>query len=316
VVVCTKDRYSDLFETLRSLALVSVPRSWNVEWLLVDNGSTDGTANLTPDRMPGGPWRIVREPHPGLSRARNRALAEARGDILLFTDDDVRAPRDWLSRMVVPIVESAGDAVCGGVRLADHLQTAWLTERHRSWLACTETINPDRPDRLVGANMSFHRRVLSKVPEFDPSLGAGALGFHEESLFSWQLAAAGFRIAGALDCQVEHHPSPERITWLAFVNAAHRMGRSSAYVDYHWRHQPADIRLIDLWRGQLMLRARLALRHRERRDAVAPWWAIGAVSKVSYLRQMLYEQGRSRRYDRAVASCEETSHGWPCGSSG
>ncbi len=54
---------------------------------------------------------------------------------------------------------------------------------------------------MVGANMVFHRRVLSKVPGFDTDLGAGpgSLGFGEETLFSRQLTEAGFRIIGLFE---------------------------------------------------------------------------------------------------------------------
>jgi glycosyltransferase involved in cell wall biosynthesis len=45
----------------------------------------------------------MREPAPGKSRAQNTALAEARGEVLLFTDDDVEPAEDWIEKMARPL---------------------------------------------------------------------------------------------------------------------------------------------------------------------------------------------------------------------
>ena len=48
--------------------------------------------------------------------------------------------------------------------------------------------------------------MLAKVPGFDVELGRlKGLGNFEDTLFSWQLLAAGYKLVGALDVAVEHH---------------------------------------------------------------------------------------------------------------
>jgi GT2 family glycosyltransferase len=91
---------------------------------------------------------------------------------------------------------------------------------------------------MVGANMAFHRRVLDKVPGFDVELGPGpeGLGNFEDTMFSWQLIAAGYKLVGALDVAVEHHFDLTRLAWENVVDSARKMGRSHAFVFYHWRH--------------------------------------------------------------------------------
>jgi hypothetical protein len=128
--------------------------------------------------------------------------------MILFTDDDVRPPEDWIDGMCEPILLGKAQAVAGGVRIAPKLHRPWMEALHRGWLASTEGIDPAAPYTMFGANMGFSREVLSKVPAFDTELGPGALGFGDEMLFSWQLLEAGYQIHGALDVAVEHHFEP------------------------------------------------------------------------------------------------------------
>jgi hypothetical protein len=107
---------------------------------------------------------------------------------------------------------------------------------HRNWLAGTERGESD-PPRLVGANMAFSRRVLERVPAFDTELGPGRLGFGDDTLFSQQLLAAGYRLIEAADARVYHHFDPDRLTRASFLSAARKHGRSEAYLDRHWRHR-------------------------------------------------------------------------------
>ena len=65
--------------------------------LIVDNNCTDETANVVDAFRERLPIRRVRESRQGLAHARNRAVADFRGDVLLFTDDDVRFETGWLT---------------------------------------------------------------------------------------------------------------------------------------------------------------------------------------------------------------------------
>jgi glycosyltransferase involved in cell wall biosynthesis len=220
---------------------VTVPEGWAVELLVVDNGSTDHThAVVNEARLSNMSLRHVSEPVTGLSNARNRGLRETSREIILFTDDDVRVPWNWIEGMCRPILDGAADAVAGGVVFPAE-QSAILSRpalsSRRGWFASSEELNPKRPARMVGVNMAFHRRVLGRVPKFDVELGAGALGFGEESLFSLQLLAAGFEIVGALDIVVEHYFDLSRLTSETLADSARKMGRSHAFLFHHWEHK-------------------------------------------------------------------------------
>src|SRR5439155_19997286 len=75
------------------------------EVLVIDNNSTDRTRAVVAEFANAHPApRHVLETQQGLDHARNRAIGEARGEILLFGDDDILVQPDWIAQMVVPLL--------------------------------------------------------------------------------------------------------------------------------------------------------------------------------------------------------------------
>lgn len=238
IIIVTRDRADDLAQTLDAMNRLVLPDGCAAELLVVDNGSSDHTREVVEGcRLGNGiPTHWVCEEKPGLSNGRNRALAESEGAIILFTDDDVRPPADWISRMCQPILDGESEAVAGGVAIAPHLMRPWMKPRHKAWLASSEWLERGAPKSMVGANMVFARKVLEKVPGFDPELGAGALGCGEEGLFASQILEAGYRIADRIDVEIEHHFQESRLERGSWLAAAEKMGNSHAYLGHHWEH--------------------------------------------------------------------------------
>ena len=96
VAICTQNRADSLARTLESLcAMRCVPAS-EYEVVVVDNGSTDHTAKVCNEFAARLPIRYFFEEQRGLSVARNRAIREARGRYICWTDDDVTVGPGWL----------------------------------------------------------------------------------------------------------------------------------------------------------------------------------------------------------------------------
>ena len=300
IIICTCNRAEHLRQTLEAAGRLPVPAGYECELLVVDNGSTDDTADWVQSlTLPNMPLHYVLEARRGQCYARNTGMAAARGEIILFTDDDLRFPPDWIAGMCGPILRGEADAVAGGVKLAQHLVQPWMTLSHRGMFASTEGLDPDAPKFMVGANMAFSRRVLEQVPGFDTALGPGALGFFDESLFSWQLQAAGLRLGSALNVVVEHHPDPSRMSRTALLETQRKYGRSLAYIEHHWRHNTIKfpgLRLL-LRRARLLL-ASLTRRGEVRRLPYPPEWQMGHALTIALLDQYVQERRRPRCYAR------------------
>jgi glycosyltransferase involved in cell wall biosynthesis len=300
IIICTRNRADRLRRTLAAIAALPVPADLEAEIVVADNGSTDDTQAVV--RTFGGgriPVRHVFEPKPGQCQARNTGIAQSTGEVIVFTDDDVIPPAGWLEAMVLPIVSGDADAVAGGVAIPAHLQRPWMTGLHRSMLASTERLDPNHPSEMVGANMAFSRAVLQKVPRFDTELGPGAMGFGDETLFSWQLVRAGFRLKGALDVAVEHHFDPDRLSRASFLNAARLHGRSNGYLKYHWAgepYEPIRQRLYLLKRSLRLLYRRVRDRGQTLAPEGAPEWELRLLIDIWSLRQFLTETRRPCKY--------------------
>lgn len=300
IIICTHNHLASLQATLAVLGRVQVPSGLRVEVLVVANACTDGTsAYLETVRLPHMVCCPLHEPVKGQVRARNLALSAARGQFILFIDDDVHPSPDWLARLCTRLATGGEDALIGAVRLAPHLERPWMTRRHRAMLSVTEGLEDGWLTEMIGANMAFHRRVLEKVPRFDEELGPGALGFLDDSLFSWQLEAAGFRLGRAPEAVVEHHCEEDRLLRERYLESARMNGRGRAYVMHHWKHETLRFALFHMIVAQLkMARRRLISRRDTEAGEGCAEWELSLTTEIARLRRYSIERRRPRNYQR------------------
>src|SRR5262245_4019530 len=97
ICICTFNRSQSLRRTLDSLTSQNDIKAGAVEVLIVDNNCTDDTREVVEIFRERLPIRTRAESKQGLAHARNKAVVEFRGDVLLFTDDDVRFANGWLA---------------------------------------------------------------------------------------------------------------------------------------------------------------------------------------------------------------------------
>ena len=188
---------------------------------MVDNNSKDQTALAVEEfrRV----WPLLRyefEPMQGLSHARNHGIAAARGDLLLFTDDDVLPDPDWLEHTLAGIEKYGADA-CGGY-IAPIWETPpplWLTERFYGFLA----VRTDRGDDYTlteasqtpfGANMAIKKKVFDRVGLFDVSRGrtGSVLASGEDGEIFQRILASSFKVVFLAQSRVHHKVESFRLT--------------------------------------------------------------------------------------------------------
>lgn len=203
VVVCTRERPDDLRACLESLQMLD---PFPEEIVVVDNAPRSAATRQVVEAMPD--VRYVLEPRPGLSAARNAGLRHSTGDLIAFTDDDVRVHSKWVGRLRTAFSDPDVDAVTGLI-LPDELETPaqLFFERHHAGFGRNlRAVDFDRGffERMrryavpvwqlgAGANMAFRRRVFEELGGFDERLGAGASGCSEDSEMWYRILAAGGR---------------------------------------------------------------------------------------------------------------------------
>lgn len=236
VVVCAYNAGETLDDCLASLSAVTYPR---FEVVLVDDGSTDTTATIAA-RFPA--VKVVRVPNGGLAAARNVGLAHATGDIVAYTDADVRVDPDWLTYLVQPLLASAV-AGSGGPNVvpADDPWVAHAVARAPG--GPTHVMLDDRiAEHVPGCNMAFRRTALEAIGGFNPVyLRAG-----DDVDICWRLQAHGHTIGFAPAALVWHH---HRTSVAAYWRQQAGYGEGETWLEAH--HPEKFVGGQMLWRGRI-----------------------------------------------------------------
>ena len=233
VIPSTLERRDTLEKCLASLARLEYP---DFEVIVVDNRP----AGAPPVELEGA--RVVAEPRPGISAARNRGLAVARGEIIAFTDDDVVVDPKWLLAIALRFRDHPDEACVTGLVMAGEVETPAQRDleeyyggfgprhyepvshrmcRPRGWRnllrpATVDAVGADGQVRRSfslyaagsfgpGANMAFRGETLRRMGGFDRRLGAGTACRGGEDLVMFaRLAWCGYAV-GFEPAALVHH---------------------------------------------------------------------------------------------------------------
>jgi glucosyl-dolichyl phosphate glucuronosyltransferase len=238
VVICTYNREPILREMLASFYQQRSLDAIDHEVIVVDNNSSDGTAEAVKTFAGSPPPRYVFEPVQGLSRARNRGISESRGEIVAFLDDDVIVEADWLNAIRRCFDETGADAVGGKSTLLFRSPVPpWLGSGFRGNLSEVdlgdERLETHSPSSLFGVNISFRKSVLTKQGGFYEAVGriADQLLLGEETRLMKKILADGGRAFYEPRAVVRHIIGPDRLTWEYFHRYAAGEGLSQAILD-------------------------------------------------------------------------------------
>jgi GT2 family glycosyltransferase len=227
VVPCNFARPAQLRRCAERLVELDYP---DYEVIVVDNRPRD----VPEAEIPG--VRVMREPHPGISAARNRGIAVASGEIIAFTDDDAVVDRRWLralgerfarepdvvavSGLVVPLeletpaqilFEQSGNVTDRGfVPLTFEHVGRFQVLRHGPGRGMGQTRSIYMTGEFgSGVNMAFRTAVLRAAGGFDEALGTGTPACSGEDLAMLvELLTAGNRLAFEPGAIIQHsHPA-------------------------------------------------------------------------------------------------------------
>ncbi len=242
IAIPTHNRAALLGQTLASLGPLAIPAGARVECLVIDNASADATPAVVRAAGPAlkFPLRRVLEERVGSSFARNRAVDEARGELLCFVDDDVIVEPDWLLELVGEMERRRLDAACGMV-MPRFLAPcpSWLGPRLYVKLAvhdagAIEQMTPAEREQVhhyFSANVAFQRNAFELFGRFREDLGVvggNPISGEDTELFA-RIIARGGSVGFAARARVHHLIGPERLTASYLRRKSFAFGVGSAF---------------------------------------------------------------------------------------
>ena len=237
VVIPTYNRLDTLRHVVPSLLAQDLPPG-DFEVVVADSNSTDGTAEYLAGVAREHPFvRHVPGPYTGRASARNAGIAAARAPVVLFTDADIIASPDLLSRHLAHHQPGASRAVVG---MEVQVDSYAEYERKRDDAAQRGPLHGEKPKRLtwlyfLTGNASVPRADLERVGRFDEDFtGYG----HEDLELGYRLQHAGIPIEYEPRAVNYHwHPVP----WDEQQRKYELAGKST--VRFYRKHPAFDVRL-------------------------------------------------------------------------
>lgn len=171
------------------------------EIVIVDGGSTDETVSIMHSYADQLPLRVVVEPECNISQGRNRALAEAQGDIIAVTDAGVKLTDTWLETITQPMLDDSHVDVVAGFFSADP-QTLFEVALGATTLPLQDEIDPETflPSSRSIAFRKSQSDFIGGYPEW--------LDFCEDLIFDIRLQQTSQPFIFVPDALVYFRPRP------------------------------------------------------------------------------------------------------------
>lgn len=242
VAICTRNRSTSLRRTLESIANTRIPPELQWEVLVVNNNSTDDTDLVIDNFSDRLPVRRLFESARGLSNARNTAVTAARGEYIIWTDDDVVVTSSWLDAYCRAI-DQWRNAVLFGGPIRPHFAEPvprWLQQGWSAVPAAFAAVDLGEEPVIFsvlegkipyGANFGIRRTEQLKHP-YNLLLGAGTNYYAEETTVIIEILKGGAEGRWVPAAAVDHIISTERMSVGYLSQYYERLGRTLYYLDH------------------------------------------------------------------------------------
>jgi glycosyltransferase involved in cell wall biosynthesis len=241
VLIATHNRAEILRRTLQSMTRLDL-EGISVEFVLIDNNSSDNTRQVIESFRTKLPIRYLFEPRPGQNCARNRALADVQlGSLVAFTDDDIEADRNWLRTIFSAARRWPNHSVFGGtvypilprMNIPKWAQSPVLQRLCFSAHRYGDSEGPYSERHYpISGNFWVRREVFANGRRFDEAIGPrpGKYVMGSETLFLMQLAEEGYGMIYSPHAVVGHRIQPWQVSVGNILRRGFRGGAGYAYL--------------------------------------------------------------------------------------
>ena len=231
IIICTYNRDRYLKICLQSITTLTADKA-SYEVIVVNNNCTDSTDELCQhfvQQHPDIPFRQVMEKNQGLGFARNKGIAEARGEIISFIDDDAEVTPLFVQSILNAFTQYPQYNALGGKILPvyeDGKEPKWMNKYLFGPISKVDYGNKTRPfpkKYPAGCNMVFRRQLFEKYGNF-----VGQLSRSDDKDIFLRLKKHREKVLYAAEVVVYHHIPSDRINYKSIIKIGYLNGKFEA----------------------------------------------------------------------------------------
>jgi glycosyltransferase involved in cell wall biosynthesis len=245
VIVATRNRAYAVVRCLDSIQVAILNAApVEAEIVVVDNGSTDNTAQVLRDWASAStvPVQVLSEPRTGKARALNSALRAARGTLFAFTDDDCQLHIEYVHDLLRHDNATTDLVLRGGrIELGDPTDLPITINTRPTPMRWNRAMNSARHHALAGTlngcNLTMRRALFERFGPFDEDFGPGSrIGSGEDTEYIFRAYNGNATIEYVPDMAVSHYHGRKTIEVGHKLWRKYKTGDGGIFVKYIFKH--------------------------------------------------------------------------------
>lgn len=253
IILCSYNRVKLLDESINSILIVLNDRI-DYELLIIDNNSTDSTSKLKKKYAFNKKVNYFLELNQGLSHARNRGLTEAKGQILVYLDDDIELVEDYF-KVCDNIFSDESIFISGGKVIPYKIDIPeWLPEKYYFLVSVYDLGNSEMYVKyIMGGNFAIRKNTALEIGLYDVSLGRNGkiLAGGEEIDYQNRASSMGYKIFYHPKQNILHKIN-EKLNLEYVLNYSKELGKSERIIDESVSKARVVVKVIKSYLAQIL----------------------------------------------------------------